>query len=605
MRIAKCLIIVLMMATVTWAEQKLTNTREASCILKITVDPDILPLNPQTVDHLLGSSAVLGKAAQEVLGVAPEVAVGFRDNIVIEWLAQSFGQGPMPTEPAQRGRRRSRSTGQPRDEGYEEMMEQLREIYGDRLIDPQSSQEPGAEKQPDSTNGRGMMMGSMGGGGYGGGMGGYGSRPADGAMGMGMMGGGTGGMMGGGAMGGYGMGGMYGMPLQARPGVGDPQNAVVRLSVLMPETVSPVAEEFLAALVENLKQTLRSSYEAHVKELEALAEFAESRREEAELNLNAAMGLNSLERMKVEQQLDTIVDLSMLAAEMPFSEAVKYLKNAVEPPLPIVVLWKELLDSCDIEPTTPIDMDGPENVRLGTALKMLVAAVGGSHADISYQIDDDVIVIREEETQTPLPASVRSYDETDARELSHQRRNLLRDVQRLEMGLAVDGARRQVIEEQIAELQHQTKRKLAEDVVTQELQKIIDGYAKEIPLYTPGSPDVMALQEKLARVRIELVQRREALSKSVGGGRFSQLSEELSRMAIDAAETRTQIEIMRRQLAEAEDQLAQASAFDPQAARIRTAREALDVAETQVTRLRTRVANLQPPMVAAIGANRI
>jgi hypothetical protein len=496
------------------------------------------------------------------------------------------------------------------------MLAQLKEIYGDRYMHVETAQDPTSEQNRHQSDAPGAMMGGTGSMGSGMGMSGYGSAMGEtmisrgarmgGRMGGGMMGGG----MGGGMMGGYGMGGMYGGtaqmyggPYQVMPTPRGQQTAMVKVTVTLAGDVPPAAEEFLAALVENLKQTLRNSYEEHVKELEALAEFAELRRDEAESGLNMTMGLHSPERMQIAQRLDTFVDLSMLSPDMPFAEAVKYLKYAVEPPLPIIVLWKELLDSCDIEPTTAIDMDGMDNVRLGTALKTLIAAVGGAHADISYQIDDDVIVIREEEAQAPPLTSVPSYVETDVRALSEQRRDLLRDLRRLEMGLAVDDARRRVIEDQVAELRHQTEQKLKEDIVTQELQKIIDAYAKEIPLYTPGSPDVMALQEKLARVKIELVQRREALSKSVGGGRFSQLSEELSQMAIDGAETKAQVEIMRRQLAEIEDQLAQASTFDPRAARIRIAREALDVAESQVTNLRTRLANLQLPTVTVIGAN--
>ena len=43
-------------------------------------------------------------------------------------------------------------------------------------------------------------------------------------------------------------------------------------------------------------------------------------------------------------------------------------------------MWKELLEDCDIEPTTPIDMDGLPSVKLETALRTLLAAVSGAVA---------------------------------------------------------------------------------------------------------------------------------------------------------------------------------------------------------------------------------
>ena len=50
---------------------KVSNTRTASCLVKITSDPAVLPLNYEIIDFLLHSSGVGGKAAREVLSVTP------------------------------------------------------------------------------------------------------------------------------------------------------------------------------------------------------------------------------------------------------------------------------------------------------------------------------------------------------------------------------------------------------------------------------------------------------------------------------------------------------------------------------------------------------
>ena len=45
----------------------ISNTRNASCLVKITADPSLINLDFDTVDFLLHSSSVYDKAAREVL----------------------------------------------------------------------------------------------------------------------------------------------------------------------------------------------------------------------------------------------------------------------------------------------------------------------------------------------------------------------------------------------------------------------------------------------------------------------------------------------------------------------------------------------------------
>ena len=575
MRTAKCLVIVLVLATMAFgANQELSETRDASCIVRITADYHIIPLNSQTVTPLVLSSAVTGKAAREVLGLdASEVSL-LHDRITVEWLSQAVGPvslGAAPGEPSQRGRRRSRSTGlSPYGGGNDNMDGRAYDgVYGESSAPKDSTPPTRNETQTDAP---GMMMGGRGGG--------------------------------------MGMGGMYGSSLRAAPDTGAQQNVMLRLSVRLPDDIKPAAEEFLTALVEETRQALLQAYERQSKELQVLADFAASRRHEAQTDLEIVMGIHSPSRTMIEEQLSMIVDLSMLTPEMPFSEAVEQLKNAVDPPLPIVVLWKELLDNCDIEPTTPIDMDGLPSVKLETALRMLVEAISGGFADLSHQIDNDVIVVREEESQKPPRMPVRASVEADLGALTAQRRDLAYRLQRLEMDFATGDARRRAIQEQIAEVRNRTMQKLENDVVTQELEKLVEMTAqnvslieRQVELGQTSRSELAQARQSLTKAKIDLALRREELAKSIGGNRLSQLNEELGQMAIDTAGQGAEMEIMRRQLAEIEDRLARASTFDPQAARIRIARQALDMAEARVIQLTTRLASLQRPTVAVIGAN--
>jgi hypothetical protein len=53
---------------------EISDTRIASCLFKITTDEAVLPLNEFAVDYLMHSSGVAGKAAREVLEIQPDVA---------------------------------------------------------------------------------------------------------------------------------------------------------------------------------------------------------------------------------------------------------------------------------------------------------------------------------------------------------------------------------------------------------------------------------------------------------------------------------------------------------------------------------------------------
>lgn len=598
MRIATCLIIVLALVTVTAGQES------ASCIVSITADPGIVPLNANTVRSLIYSSAVAGKAGHDVLGA--DGARNFEGNIAIEWLAQDGTQAQAGTH----------SAGRLGSEGQDDFLMQLQAIYGNQYVgqtkqsspkDP-ASERGGDQQAPPRMRGAGGTGGGVMGAGGMGGMGGM--------MGAGGMGG-TGAMMGGGGMGGYGIGmrdGAYGTPSGATSATVGPQTATLRLSVQLPagaerEEGQSVADDLLNALLENLRQTLMNAHGAYAMRLNELVEAAESRREEADRNFAIATGRYAIsdERQQIEEQLEMFVDLSMLSPEMPFSEAIQYIKNAVEPPLPIVVLWKELLDNCKIEPSSPIDMDGLSNVKLGAALKTLLQAVGGGFADVSYQIDDGVIIVREEKGQNPvtLPSI-----ETDARDLAMRRRELMYRLQQLEMDFAITKARREAIEEQIARVRHETDRKIEEDTVTREMQKLLelsqqhlDTLTKQVDAGRLPEVDLAKARENVTRAKIELARRREELAGSAGGSQLNQFNNELSQMAIETAAKRAELEFLRRQLAETEVEFARASTFDPQAAQIRIAKQALEVAEAQVSRLRAQLAGLQPPTVTVIGAN--
>jgi hypothetical protein len=61
--------------------------------------------------------------------------------------------------------------------------------------------------------------------------------------------------------------------------------------------------------------------------------------------------------VKNNYQARRTVDLSALTFHTTFSEAIDILRNSAEPPLKIVVLWKDLSENAYVEPDTPIKID--------------------------------------------------------------------------------------------------------------------------------------------------------------------------------------------------------------------------------------------------------
>ncbi len=98
---------------------------------------------------------------------------------------------------------------------------------------------------------------------------------------------------------------------------------------------------------------------------------------------------------------------------MPFGEAIDILRYSTNPPLNIVVLWRNLSEKADIDKTTPIGMDGVSGIPLGKHLELLLLSVSaGSSAKLGYVVDKGLIIIATTES-LPKKVQTRVYDITD------------------------------------------------------------------------------------------------------------------------------------------------------------------------------------------------
>jgi hypothetical protein len=554
---------------------ELSNTYNASCILKITANPEILPMNSQIMYYLLTSSAVAGKASRQVLDVSFDQ---ISDSISIEML--------------------------PSDQ--------------DNI--------PGI---------RGGMMRGMGGGMGGGGMGGGPGAGMGGGM-MGGMGGGMGGM--GGGMGGMG-GGMMGgvsetVPMDtsesrpprpaarrsagssrgsstARPITAE-RTAIFHLQINLNQDLKPAALEFRNSIIENLRESLTSSYQVQKKQLEDERDIANQQLLNAEQNLQSVMGVDEVANAETQRLLDEKVDLSMLTPDTTFAEALDILKHSVEPPLQINVYWTNLNESAAIGQTDPINMDGLRNVRLANALQALLDNVSGEYADLGYKVDDGIIKIAtKEKLLKSHPELTQMFPQDIALDsLLERKQSLLENKQHLELLLATYQARQQAIQEQIQRIQEQIDFKLQSNPIIRELQTLLEIQSKnvrdtqaQIEAGKAKQSDLAEVQRNLSRAKIDLAQQRQQLSKSEGGEQLSSLNSDLSKIAIDVAERTAELGIITKQLEQINQQIAAASTYESPKPHIQIASHQLQLAKDRLMQIETKLANLHPPTVTVLGAD--
>jgi len=574
--------------------EKGSNTRTASCLVKVTSDPAVMPLSFEIIEHLLHSSGVAGGAAAAWLGLSPDES---GDLFSIEPLAGDL------TKPPKALRSRTRGLQQP-PEPEDKVDRPTYEPPAAGPIEPARRPEapPGLRGAERDTLPRERPSRTYGG--YGGhGRYGYG-------------------------YGGYGYGG-YTPPgpaprISAETGE---QTFLFRLKVELDKELRPVAEEVMVEIINNLRETLEHAFYEHKSKLEAEIDYTddEFRRAERELaNAAAGGGPCTLADHELRNKLDDeVVDLSSVTPEMTFADAIEQFKHSFEPPLPIVVHWRDIEDNAAIDRTTPVNMDPMPAIGLGKALELLLKSVSGEPDKLGYKVEKAMIIIASARSlpqyylQVPQPqVSMELFVEN--------RQQLIREKQHLEMTIVRNRARERAILDQLEVITDRIGRELHRDPIAEQLRAIIDLHAERLDRMPEASvagdekrlspeqvrrfADQLAdekatVAENLAKAKIELARRREDLSRSAGGERLDDLNRDLAEIAINLAENEAALKLINQRLPKIEAHLKEAARFDPQASQIRFAQEALEAAGHNLNTLKIRLAQLHRPSVTILGAD--
>ena len=89
-----------------------------------------------------------------------------------------------------------------------------------------------------------------------------------------------------------------------------------------------------------------------------------------------------------------ISDLSNITPETTFEEALEIIRTAVDPPLPLVIMWHDIEENGFIERTKAIGIEGlGSGVSLRQVLKLVLAAAGAESGELEYVVDGGVITI--------------------------------------------------------------------------------------------------------------------------------------------------------------------------------------------------------------------
>jgi hypothetical protein len=624
------------------------NTRTANCLVKITCDPAILPLNLETIDYMLRSSGVGGKARREALGLSADQDYNlFTVEYVPSFASDDLGGLGLSPKDLRTGRSYRN------EEGMDEYEYAMTKANADKEMVPYMRaplaktpvRKTPVRKDSSSRSDR--------------------TSPAFGSM-------------------------------TTSTFRRDEQTYLFRLNIELPDDVKPAAKEYMKALVDNLRESLLEAHDTYSNNLKALLEDAESRSDDARSRLAEEMKHvkavgpppeieQSPADAAVYEQLEQIVDLSDLTPSTSFAEVIDKLKNSVAPPLQIQPNWKNLLENAEVEQTTPAQMDPLTGVKLRKALEILLEDVSSDFARLKYVVDEGVILVgtadslsdkmvtrvydipvlahwpgsaRElaeaiqntidpeswfesgsvgEGTIIPYPsqrprklAIFQTYEnhqkiwkflqsittdipigtppDISEKVLLDDRGGLFRERQNLEMELARLRGRMPAIETQIRRIKDEIDEKVQGDQVSEELKKILDLQVKHLEavkkLAESGNAqgaEVADAEEKVARAKIELAKRREQIGVSAGTDQLAKLNNELATLAIDMAEKSAMLDVVKKQLAQTQQQLTAADISDPQVARIRMAAQALEIAERRVNELNARLLDLQIPTVSILG----
>lgn len=214
---------------------------------------------------------------------------------------------------------------------------------------------------------------------------------------------------------------------------------------------------------------------------------------------------------------------------------------------------------------------------------------------------------REAAEQQIISLSGKMKTEESLDELIRKRSVLSNNLEELKQTLSDKHPEVIAVQKRLGEVAKQVA-SLQDDTITSELLQLINKQTQqfrdirtEVNTGRAHSSELAAIEEKLARLNIDLARRREELSRPVGIENLSALNENLSMTILDLAEKKAEYQVLERQLGEIESQIKATTTTDPKVLKYRETKKAFEEAGKRLNELKEIKDNMQPPQVIAIG----
>ena len=100
--------------------------------------------------------------------------------------------------------------------------------------------------------------------------------------------------------------------------------------------------------------------------------------------------------------------------DMTLGRAIDILRHCVNPPINIVVLWRNVEEKAGITPETPIGLDGVAGLRVRQYLDLLLRSVSaGGSAELGFCLDGGVVLVAAKDSLPKPKYETRVYDISD------------------------------------------------------------------------------------------------------------------------------------------------------------------------------------------------
>lgn len=184
------------------------------------------------------------------------------------------------------------------------------------------------------------------------------------------------------------------------------------------------------------------------------------------------------------------------------------------------------------------------------------------------------------------------------------------DLESLRLKQATDAAFRQALLGRIDEVRGKVDQSSVKDPITRELETIVANRTQQLQLSeelvknkTAPLNAVDAARYDLAKAQIELLQRREELSRKAGNQELEGLTSKLAELSLQTMQTEARIGGLEEGIRRAQALLPDADVYERESIRLEVAKRALEAAVVRFDRAEQRLRLVEAPSVTVVGGD--